>query len=157
RRLNRLEASFYDLTVLLELREYHAAELVIRGHLRRMMGDLTGALRDVERAREQLPEWDEPHRLLALILADLGRGDEAVESATLALDLARSPEAGAVSLSYRAMAHLVAGRPADAQADAAESRRRNPSGPEAAHVLAVANLTLGRVDEGLEAARLAID
>src|SRR5690606_26751043 len=119
--------------------------------------DLTGGLRDVDWAIEQSPEMDEPRRCRALILADLGRADEGVEAATRAFLLAPATGAGAVSLSYRAMAHHVAGRPADAQTDASESLRRNPSGPEAAHVLAVANLTLGRVDEGLEAARRVID
>jgi tetratricopeptide (TPR) repeat protein/predicted Ser/Thr protein kinase len=98
--------------------------LLAQARMRMVQGDLRGALRDLRRARQATPDHALIETSLAEVSGRLGLGEESLEAANRAVQLAPTQPLG---YRHRAAAAAQLGRFRDAQADAVLHRLLEPS------------------------------
>ena len=122
----------------------------VRSYLRR---DYETALVYFDRARQISPSHALTWILSSATLAYLGKGDEAVEHARMALTLSPNDQDLFQFYDFAAIAHYTAGRYADALALAEMSRSERPNYLSSLKTMTIVNAAMGRHEQARDCAR----
>jgi len=148
------QRSAAQLTAALAIDPNYAEAHQGLGYLASRRGDLLGAERHYARAVELQPENGDMRDNLGFVLVQLGRVDEAIDQFEAAMTTG-SPSP-TLRIHYSA-ALALAGRYADAAAEAAPAIRADPQNPQGYLVLADSLLMLDKIELAIRNFRIAID
>jgi len=119
----------------------------VRGDLCHLRGQRDGAIAALERALELDPSYVHGSLMLGMMLATMGRPEEAIRHVEAALRLSPKDPFLHMFLLAIALAHAAAGRNEEAVRWAQKSLQVNPSYPLSYLVLAASNALQGRLDD----------